>query len=248
MSFFTPKEAPRDPELALFADLIRVNSDMMLDYLSTFATQPDQTQESLTSPAAAFVRDRTNALPRVQAEAVPNMTVAGPIDLQAEAAVLSATLHQRRSTAYIRTDADNLPAGLLNKLRDLDENLNAVHGSQLAPPQPRFGTPPHLRRQHESRFARPAPLPPLPLPTTPSAARPSADGSQSPTLPVYHMPPHPDEINKKGAVSHREMAGALIRRSLSGKGLRRRGSMPGMRILPAGREVDDLDRPKTARR
>lgn len=252
MSFFTPRDAPRDPELALFVDLIRANSDIMLDYLSTFAAPPEPIQPERSTAGTDVGLTRPAMLPENQSQTVPVTSPAGPIDLQAEAAVLSATLYQRRMTTYVRPDEDGLSADLLLALRDLDENLRVLHGPAHSdddtPPDDDFANPHRSARQF-SRLDRP-PDQDFPLPAS-SSTRLTPDNSHSSSTLVFRTPPVVNDEMRgedKYHITHRERAGAFVRRSLSGKGLRRRGSLPGLRIRPVGREADDSARPKTARR
>ena len=63
MSFFSPRDAQRDPELALFSDIISSNSEMMLDYLSSSIHQDLETQEEVIGDTFQFVAARMNHQP-----------------------------------------------------------------------------------------------------------------------------------------------------------------------------------------
>lgn len=239
MSFFSPRDSQRDPELALFGDLIKGNSEMMLDYLSTFTietTSPTRLARG-QSPVTAFVRERVAMLPSSQAEAVPRSTAAGPIDLQAEAAVLSAMLHARRTPTYVRQAAS--PNGRDSQidpaLDELDANLKEIHGDpSIDPPSPT-----------ESAIMTPEYQLPLPH----SARRPTTPERRSPDSRAFPIPPSPFGITReKSQRQRRDLTEAVIVRSLSGRGVSRRGSMPRLRIRPVGVEADDPARPSTARR
>lgn len=263
ISFFTPRDAPRDPEMVLFVDVIRSNSDMMLDYLSTLASGSFSSSHNSgqTTPRSSKSGSGLYDPHNDRSDLIPISTSAGPVDLQAELAIFSTTIHQRRYFSYprrsksseddaeteIETDHDR---GLANLLADLDENLEDLRGEYPAamPPTPRSTAP---RTPPQYRYRQLAPSTPteylLPLPN--SAHRPSKEGSRMEEDRAFPVPPSPFGVTReKSQKLRRDLTESIIKRSLSGKGVRRRGSMPGLKIKPAGREADDQARPKTARR
>lgn len=253
MSFFAPRDAPRDPELALFVDVIRSNSDMMLDYLSTLASGSVTGRRSTSSSTSGYSGTGLYDPRWEGSELVPITTPAGPVDLQAELAILSTTIHQRRSTRYPLRSAsgDDTKTDMSDLLADLDQNLVDLHGEY--PPMPSTPpsttatpyTPPPYRYRH---LAPSTPTEYL-LPLTNSANRPSSEAPRKEDDRAFPVPPSPFGVTReKSQKIPRDMAESVIVRSLSGKGVRKRGSMPGLKINPAGREADEGGRPKTARR
>ncbi|KAL7422550.1 hypothetical protein Q5752_003198 [Cryptotrichosporon argae] len=97
LAFFSDKDMKRDPELGLFQGFIRSNNDMMIDYLASFATPLDdwQSRPAYPSVTSNFLCARAARLPAAQAEAIPTLTIAGPIDVCAELAVVHETLWAR---------------------------------------------------------------------------------------------------------------------------------------------------------
>ena len=264
MSFFTPRDAPRDLEMALFVDVIRSNSDMMLDYLSTLASGSASSSHNSgqTTPRSSKSGSGLYDPHQDRSDLIPLSTSAGPVDLQAELAVLSTTIHQRRYFSYPRrlsTSVDgtstetnhdhNFSHDMKSLLADLDENLEELHGEYPAmPPTP---IPPAPQTPPQFRYRQLAPSTPteylLPLPNL--AHRPSNEGSRLEEDRAFPVPPSPYGVTReKSQKLRRDLTENIIKRSLSGKGVRRRGSMPGLKIKPAGREADDQGRPKTARR
>jgi len=126
MSFFSPRDAQRDPELALFSDIISSNSEMMLDYLSSSIHQDLETQEELIGDTFQFVAARMNHLTNGQADSIPIPSLAGAIDVQAELGVLSAVMAHRREGAGMVQVNDQSSRGSAAFIKQLDNNLREV--------------------------------------------------------------------------------------------------------------------------
>jgi hypothetical protein len=129
MSFFSPCDAQRDPELALFSDIISSNSEMMLDYLSSFGIHQDQdTPSEEVGETFQFVAARMNHLASNQADSIPIPSLAGAIDVQAELGVLSAVIaHRREGAGMINVDVNSQVArGSAAFIKQLDKNLREV--------------------------------------------------------------------------------------------------------------------------
>lgn len=132
MSFFSPRESQRDPELALFSDIIASNTDMMIDYLSSFCTKPSAIPPPASLPPIhQLVSKRVLNLPDAQANTIPVPTIGGPIDRQAEMAMLSALLARRRAARYGGSNGSLLLDAPFSEeesefMRGLDRNLREV--------------------------------------------------------------------------------------------------------------------------
>jgi hypothetical protein len=223
----------------------------MLDYLSTLASGSITGRNGPSSPKSYHSTSGTYDPRGDRSELIPLPTSAGPVDLQAELAILSSTIHHRRSTGYPRrsTSDDEINHHMENLLSDLDENLADLHGEYpiLSPLDTIMTpiTPPSIR------YRQLAPSTPteylLPLPN--SANRPSKERSRMEDDRAFPVPPSPFGVTReKSQKLRRDLTENIIKRSLSAKGVRRRGSLPGLKISPAGKEADENGRPKTARR
>lgn len=126
MSFFSPRDAQRDPELTLFSDIISSNSEMMLDYLSSSIHQDPETQEEVIEDTFQFVATRMNHLPNGQADSIPIPSLAGAIDVQAELGVLSAIMVHRREGAGMINVNEQTSRGSAAFIKQLDVNLREV--------------------------------------------------------------------------------------------------------------------------
>jgi len=126
MSFFSPRDAQRDPELALFSDIISSNSEMMLDYLSSSIHQDMDTPEEVIGDTFQFVAARMNHLPNGQADSIPVPSFAGAIDVQAELGVLSAVIAHRREGAGMINVNGQTSRGSAAFVKQLDKNLREV--------------------------------------------------------------------------------------------------------------------------
>jgi hypothetical protein len=132
MAFFSPRDAQRDRELALFSDIISSNYEMMLDYLGAFGVDPQShPQRACGNPVGEsfrFVASRIGITPRIQADAIPIPSLAGAIDVQAELGVLSAVVAHRRDICLTQEDDTELLR--LDKkgafMDELDRNLRDV--------------------------------------------------------------------------------------------------------------------------
>jgi hypothetical protein len=128
MSFFSPRDAQRDPELALFSDIISSNSDMMLDYLSSFGIDYEpqaRRREPQITDTFKFVALRIPMTPKPMADSIPIPSLAGAIDVQAELGVLSAVILHRREGAGFALPFDQA-SGSMGLIRGLDKNLEDV--------------------------------------------------------------------------------------------------------------------------
>jgi hypothetical protein len=126
MSFFSPRDAQRDPELALFSDIISSNSEMMLDYLGSFGIQDLDTPEEVIGDTFQFIAARINHLPRGQSDSIPIPSLAGAIDVQAELGVLSAVIAHRREGAGMINTIGQISRGSAAFIKQLDRNLREV--------------------------------------------------------------------------------------------------------------------------
>jgi len=126
MSFFSPRDAQRDPELALFSDIISSNSEMMLDYLSSSIHQDMDTPEEVIGDTFQFVAARMTHLPNGQADSIPVPSLAGAIDVQAELGVLSAVIAHRREGAGMINVNGQSSRGSAAFIKQLDRNLREV--------------------------------------------------------------------------------------------------------------------------
>jgi len=128
MSFFSPRDAQRDPELALFSDIISSNSEMMLDYLSSFGIdQARDYPDEEVSDTFQFVAARMDHLGRNQADSIPIPSLAGSIDDQAELGVLSAVIaHRREEAGMINQNDGSVSRGSMAFIKQLDKNLREV--------------------------------------------------------------------------------------------------------------------------
>jgi hypothetical protein len=128
MSFFSPRDAQRDPELALFSDIISSNSDMMHDYLSSFGiNQAEDAPAEELGDTFQFVAARMAHLPRNQADSIPIPSLAGGIDVQAELGLLSAVIAHRREGAMINLNGNGqISRGSGAFIKQLDKNLREV--------------------------------------------------------------------------------------------------------------------------
>jgi hypothetical protein len=133
-SFFSPRQSQRDPELALFSDFIVANTDMMMDYLSSFCVQgPLAPPFKRLSPIHSLVALRIYNLPDEQGDTIPVPTDGGAVDRQAEMAMLSALLARKRSERQAVTNDDITQEAAAftetrNKrfIKELDQNLELV--------------------------------------------------------------------------------------------------------------------------
>lgn len=131
-AFFSPTHAPRDQELTLFLDLIKTQSAQMIDYLSCVSSGLSYNPKPEPSSAAGWVEERSRELPSDLADTIPISTAMGPIDLQAELAILGATIHQRRSTDLAlqsKTSGASASDETLDFITRLDRQLSDLHGA-----------------------------------------------------------------------------------------------------------------------
>ncbi|WVW85537.1 hypothetical protein I302_107575 [Kwoniella bestiolae CBS 10118] len=136
MAFFTWSDSARDPELARYSSFIRKNNDTMIDYLSSFATPLDDFQCRPTPPStiSIFLSQRLPLLPPEIAQGVPMLTVAGPVEVDADAAVFYELLFQRRKARVggaEMTREDGVVPGeeeeMHHLLRTMDQFVSSVH-------------------------------------------------------------------------------------------------------------------------
>lgn len=128
MSFFSPRDAQRDPELALFSDIISSNSEMMLDYLSSFGIDHDphpKRQGQEITDTFKFVASRIGMTTKGQADSIPMPSLAGSIDVQAELGVLSAVISHRREGVGLAGTSEQA-SGSAAFVKGLDKNLGDV--------------------------------------------------------------------------------------------------------------------------
>ncbi|WWC63382.1 uncharacterized protein I303_105982 [Kwoniella dejecticola CBS 10117] len=136
LAFFTWSDTACDPELARYTIFIRKNHDTMVDYLSSFATPLDdfQCRPDPPSSIATFLAARLPLLPPEYAQCVPMLTVAGPVEVDADAAVFYELLYQRRKAKVggaEMTREDGVVPGEEEEMKDLirtmDQFISSVH-------------------------------------------------------------------------------------------------------------------------
>ncbi|WRT68485.1 uncharacterized protein IL334_005461 [Kwoniella shivajii] len=136
LAFFTSNDTARDPEIARYSGFIRKNHDMMIDYLSSFAIPLDdfQCQLSIPSPIATFLAERIPLMPPEHGQAVPMLTVAGPVEVDADAAIFYELLYQRRKAKVggaEMTREDGVIPGeeeeMVHLIRTMDTFISSVH-------------------------------------------------------------------------------------------------------------------------
>ncbi|WWC71489.1 uncharacterized protein I206_105447 [Kwoniella pini CBS 10737] len=138
LAFFTWSDTARDPELARYSVFIRKNHDSMIDYLSSFATPLDDFQCRPESPSSIeiFLKTRIPLLSIEFAQSVPMLTVAGPVEVDTDAAVFYELLYQRRKAKVggaEMTREDGIVPGEEEEMKDLirtmDQFISNVHKS-----------------------------------------------------------------------------------------------------------------------
>ncbi|WWC90637.1 uncharacterized protein L201_005573 [Kwoniella dendrophila CBS 6074] len=136
MAFFTWNDSVRDPELSRYTTFIRNHEDGMVDYLSSFATPLDDFQCKPEPPTniAEFLGTRLPLLPPEYGQGVPMLTVAGPVEVDADAAVFYELLYQRRKAKVggaEMTQEDGVVAGeeeeMVHLIRTMDQFISGIH-------------------------------------------------------------------------------------------------------------------------
>ncbi|OCF57523.1 hypothetical protein L486_04981 [Kwoniella mangroviensis CBS 10435] len=136
MAFFTWSDSARDPELAKYSFFMKKNHETMIDYLSSFATPLDnfQCRPDPPSSIAVFLTKRLPLLPPEIGQGVPMLTVAGPVEVDADAAVFYELLYQRRKARVggaEMTREDGVVPGeeeeMHDLLRTMDQFISSVH-------------------------------------------------------------------------------------------------------------------------
>ncbi|TXT15617.1 hypothetical protein VHUM_00120 [Vanrija humicola] len=150
LAFFSDNMNSRHPDLAVFKPFIRRNADAMIDYLTSLVTEVGEWPPPQTAPSEieSFVAQRKLHLDEFEAEAIPFVTEAGPVDMGAEWAMCAELWYERRQQPGTGLTSPNLGTeNIDNLIAQYDDFLDRIH--DLATPssyeletiESRSGTP-----------------------------------------------------------------------------------------------------------